>query len=134
MKLALAQQRADLDRDANLARALDAMGRARKAGAELVVFPELAIERFFPQKSRDQKAQQVAETIPGRISDKIATRARELSLVTVFNMYESDGRGRFFDSSPVFVRNSVPVAPTISPRSQCLNASSRAAPTPSSVT
>jgi len=102
MRIALAQQRADPDRDANLTRALEAMGRARKAGADLIVFPELAIERFFPQKSRDEKAQQVAETIPGRISDRIATRARELSLVTVFNMYESDGRGRFFDSSPVF--------------------------------
>lgn len=102
MRIALAQQRADADRAANLARALDAMGRAATAGAQVVVFPELAIERFFPQRSRDDKAQTLAEPIPGPMADRIARRARELSLVTVFNMYESGGGGRFFDSSPVF--------------------------------
>jgi N-carbamoylputrescine amidase len=102
MRIALAQQRADPDRQSNLKRALDAMGRARQAGAELIVFPELAIERFFPQRTRDDKARNIAELIPGPISRQISERARELSLVTVFNMYESDGHGHFFDSSPVF--------------------------------
>ena len=102
MRIALAQQRADADRQANLDRALDAMSRARSAGAELIVFPELAIERFFPQRTRDEKARTIAEPIPGPIARRVADRARELSLVTVFNMYESDANGRFFDSSPVF--------------------------------
>ncbi len=102
MKIALAQQRADADRTANLTRALAVMTRARKAGADLIVFPELAIERFFPQRSGDGTAKDLAEPIPGRTSDMIATRAKDLSLVTVFNMYESDGNSRYFDSSPVF--------------------------------
>ncbi len=38
------------------------------------------------------------------------------------------------DSSPVRVLKSVPVAATMSPRSQCLNDSSASAPTPSIVT
>src|SRR5262245_57904644 len=102
MKIALAQQRADTDRAANLARALDAMGRAARAGARLIVFPELALERFFPQRPRDEKARDLAEPIPGPTADRVAARAKELSLVTVFNMYESGGSGRCFDSSPVF--------------------------------
>jgi beta-ureidopropionase len=102
MKIALAQQRADADRESNLARALDAMGQARKKGADLIVFPELAIDRFFPQHSKDGKAQTLAEPIPGRISQLLADRARELSLVTIFNMYERVSANRFFDSSPVF--------------------------------
>jgi N-carbamoylputrescine amidase len=102
MKIALAQQRADADREANLSRALAVMGRARKLGAELIVFPELAIERFFPQHSRDAKAKNLAEPIPGRISQMVSDRARELSLVTIFNMYESVDASRFFDCSPVF--------------------------------
>jgi len=104
MRIALAQQRADADRGANLARALDAMGRAAQAGARLIVFPELAIERFFPQRSRDEQAKTLAEPIPGPMADRIAARAKELSLVTVFNMYELGGGAglRLFDSSPVF--------------------------------
>ena len=102
MKIALAQQRADADRNANLTRALAAMDAAKRAGAQLIVFPELAIERFFPQRSRDEKAHGLAESIPGPLSRAIAERARAHSLVTVFNMYESDGTGRYFDSSPVF--------------------------------
>ena len=102
MRIALAQQRADLDRQANLSRALAAMDRAATAGAELIAFPELAIERFFPQRSKDEKARDLAEPIPGPLSRAIAERARAHALVTVFNMYESDGENRYFDSSPVF--------------------------------
>ena len=60
------------------------------------------IERFFPQRSGDASARDRAEPIPGPISDIIAKRAKDLSLVTVFNMYEDAGSGRYFDSSPVF--------------------------------
>ncbi|MBI4501198.1 MAG: carbon-nitrogen hydrolase family protein [Gemmatimonadetes bacterium] len=102
MKIALAQQRADRDREANLRRALEAMDRAAGLGAQLIIFPELVIERFFPQRPNDAKARELAEPIPGRITGLVAERARRHALVTVFNMYESDGDGRFFDSSPVF--------------------------------
>jgi N-carbamoylputrescine amidase len=102
MKIALAQQRADLDREANFRRALDTMDQAARQHAQLIVFPELVIERFFPQLPRDTKAHDLAEPIPGRIADLVSQRARQHAMVTVFNMYESDGAGRYFDSSPVF--------------------------------
>jgi len=103
MRLALAQLAAGPDRAKNLERALAAMERASlDAGADLIVFAELAIDRFFPQFEQGDAMETLAEPIPGPTADRIASRAAELGLVTVFNMYESDGEGRFFDSSPVF--------------------------------
>ncbi len=102
MRLALAQLSATRDHHANVDRALDAMERAHDAGADLIAFPELAVDRFFPQHPTDTTAHQRAEPIPGPTADCIAERARSLDLVTVFNMYEVDHHGRRFDSSPVF--------------------------------
>jgi len=109
LRIALAQLAAGPDRAANLVRVLDVMGEAKRAGAGLIAFPEIILDRFFPQ-SRDHReaAFQLAEPIPGPTSDRIAERARELGLVTVFNLYELDvssgstGIERRFDSSPVF--------------------------------
>jgi beta-ureidopropionase len=103
VRAALAQLAASPDRAANLARALEVMGEAKQAGADLIAFPEVILDRFFPQVPGDRKALDLAEPIPGPTSDRIAERARELGLVTVFNLYELDrNTGRRFDSSPVY--------------------------------
>ncbi len=103
MRIALAQLSAGPDRTANLARVLDVMGEARRAGAELIAFPEVILDRFFPQVPDDREALELAEPIPGPTTERISERARELGLVTVFNLYELDPEtGRRFDSSPVF--------------------------------
>jgi len=102
MRLALAQQSAGPDRDRNLARALDNMALAKELGADVIAFPELAIDPFFPQHRHAPWADGLAEPIPGPTSTAIAKQAKHLSLVTVFNMYESDADGSRFDSSPVF--------------------------------
>jgi N-carbamoylputrescine amidase len=102
MRIALVQQHAGPDREENLERALEAMERAADAGAELVAFPELARDRFFPRREdRGEEARALAEPVPGPTTDRLSVRARELGLVTVFNLYEVDGEGRYFDSSPV---------------------------------
>ena len=98
MRIALAQLSASPDREANLARALDAMTAASRAGADLIVFPEVILDRFFPQNPGDEKALALAEPIPGPTTERIAAQARELNLVTVFNLYERDEQGRRFDS------------------------------------
>ena len=102
MKVALVQQSAAPDRTRNLERALAAMARAAAEGAQLVAFPELTIDRFFPQRPDDPGAADLAEPIPGPTSDRIAARAAELGLVTVFNQYELGIDGRCYDSTPVF--------------------------------
>jgi len=105
LRIALAQLAAGPDRAANLARVLDVMGEAKRGGAGLIAFPEIILDRFFPQSRNNREALELAEPIPGPTSDRIAERARELGLVTVFNLYEldvSNGVSRRFDSSPVF--------------------------------
>lgn len=102
MRIALIQQHVGPDRNDNLARLLDIMGRAGQQGAELCAFSELAIDRFFPAEKECPWAAGVAEPIPGPSADAIARRARELELVTVFNQFERARDGRTFDSSPVF--------------------------------
>ena len=50
MRIALIQQRASGDGTLNLNRGIRAFEKAVKAGAELVVFPELAFLPFLPQR------------------------------------------------------------------------------------
>jgi N-carbamoylputrescine amidase len=107
MRLALAQLSSGEDRGDNLERALEAMSEAASRGAGLVVFPEIVLDRFFPQHPSPERGvcppavAALAEPVPGPTTERLAARARELSLVTVFNLYEVDGDGRTFDSSPV---------------------------------
>ncbi|MEM7479571.1 MAG: nitrilase-related carbon-nitrogen hydrolase [Acidobacteriota bacterium] len=107
MRLALAQLSSTPDRAENLAKVLTAMERARQGGADAIVFPEVVLDRFFPAlpgdtSDRRSAARKLAEPIPGPTSETIAAQARQLSLVTVFNLYEIADDGRTFDSSPVF--------------------------------
>lgn len=106
MRIALAQLSASNERSENLARCLEAMDRAAEAGAQLIAFPEVILDRFFPQyRAGDSAAtvdQPIAEPILGPATEAIAAKAAEHSLVTVFNLYELDESGHRFDSSPVF--------------------------------
>jgi len=101
VRIALAQRQPGPDRERNLERALEDLRRAHTAGASLVCFPELALEPFFPRHESWDAAAGLAEPVPGPTTERLAERARELSLVVVFNLYEEDGEGRRFDSSPV---------------------------------
>ncbi len=106
LRIALAQLPATPDREANFAAAEAALREAARRGAGLVAFPELAIDRFFPQRRGDPAAARLAEPVPGPTTERLARLARELGLVVVWNLYERDGyerdgAGRTFDSSPV---------------------------------
>lgn len=100
MKIALIQQHASEDRTENLSRGIRALREAAAGGASLVVYPELAFLRFFPQRKRLEQPAPWAETIPGPTTDRFAQLARELGVVVILNLYERDG-DRAFDSSPV---------------------------------
>ena len=100
MRIALIQQRADHDKQINVQRALAAMERAARDGAELVAFAELAFERFHPQRPASGNPLALAEPVPGPITDTFARKAKELGVVVVLNLYERDG-DKAYDSSPV---------------------------------
>ena len=100
MRIALVQQRAGRDKTANVERGLAALESAAEVGGELVCFAELAFEPFYPQNPAQRGYANVAEPVPGPITDAFARRARELGVVVILNLFERDG-DRCFDCSPV---------------------------------
>ena len=100
MKIALVQQHATPDKQANIARGLAALERAAREGAEVIAFAELAFEWFHPQRPASGDPLALAEPIPGPLTDRFAQKAREFGTVIVLNLYERDGQ-RAFDCSPV---------------------------------
>ncbi len=48
MKLALCQMQMSVDEGENLSRSLAILTEAAAAGADLIVYPELQLHRFFP--------------------------------------------------------------------------------------
>ncbi len=104
MRIALAQLASSEHRPTNLERVLAALDEAAQQQADLVVFPEIVLDRFFPQQRCADltiDARELAESVPGPTTELLMAKAREHELVVVFNLYEIDDQGRTFDSSPV---------------------------------
>jgi predicted amidohydrolase len=100
MRIALVQQRASADRQANVQRGLEALRAAAANGAELVCYAELAFEPFYPQRPAGPDVASLAEPIPGAVTELFQEEAAGLGTVVVLNLFERDGH-RTFDSSPV---------------------------------
>jgi N-carbamoylputrescine amidase len=100
MRIALIQQQASPDKQANVERGLKALEEAAGNGARLVCFAELAFERFYPQRPAGASSRDLAEPIPGPTTNAFCDAARRHGIVVVLNLYERDG-DRTFDTSPV---------------------------------
>jgi N-carbamoylputrescine amidase len=100
MRIALVQQHATEDKNDNLKRGLEAFERAAGEGAELVCYAELAFEPFYPQRRAGSRVLDLAEPVPGPITDAFSKKAAELGAVVAINLFEREGE-RTFDSSPV---------------------------------
>lgn len=100
MKIALVQQAATTDVDANRRRGLESVRRAAGEGAALVAFPELAFTPFYPQTPPAADVRLLAETVPGPTVEAFQSLADELGVVIVLNVFERDG-DRTYDCSPV---------------------------------
>jgi predicted amidohydrolase len=100
MRIALVQQRATPDKQANVAAGLAALDHAAANGSNLVCFAELAFERFHPQRPAGTGFASLAEPVPGPVTEAFQAKAAERGVVVVLNLFERDG-SRTFDSSPV---------------------------------
>ncbi len=101
VRLALAQVSATPDRATNLQQGLETMRRAADEGAQLIAFPELAFDRFFPCERCSAPPRELASPIPGPLTDPFAELAAELGMVVVLNLYELGDGGQCYDTSPV---------------------------------
>ena len=88
MKIALIQQHATKDKNANVARGLAALETAARNGAQLACFAELAFEWFYPQRPADRGFRDLAEPLDGPTVKAFQQKAKELGIVTVINLYE----------------------------------------------
>jgi len=100
MRIALVQQHATHDLKDNLRRGLEALTVAAGDGAQLVCFAELAFDPFYPQRPAGESSAELAEKVPGPITEAFSRRAAELGVVVVLNLYERDGE-ECYDCSPV---------------------------------
>lgn len=100
IRVALVQQLATHDREANRSRGENAVRRAAAEGADIVCFAELAFDRFYPQHQATEESLGLAEPVPGPTTERFAGLALELGVVLVLNLFERDG-DRTFDTSPV---------------------------------
>ena len=100
MRIALVQQRASRDAAANLARGVEAFAKAVRAGADLVVYPELAFLPFLPRRRATPGLLARAESIPGPTTDRFASLAARHGVVVVLNLFEKRD-GRTYDASPI---------------------------------
>ncbi|NIR45602.1 MAG: carbon-nitrogen hydrolase family protein [Gemmatimonadetes bacterium] len=101
MKVACAQFAHSGDREGSRDRAIEWMARAADEGADVIVFPELAFDFFFPQVRADARYFDWAEPIPGPTTKRFQEAAARHGLVTVINVFERAGPGRYYDASPV---------------------------------
>ena len=100
MRIALIQQHATHDKQANIQRGLEALDCAAAEGARLACYAELAFERFYPQREAALDFRELAEPIPGPMTEAFQARAKQHGVVVVLNLFERDG-DRTFDTSPV---------------------------------
>ncbi len=100
MKIALIQQKNGKDKKENTDRALKAARQAASQGAQIICFPELAFEPFYPQHPKPQNRLSLAEPIPGPTTELFAGLARELGVVFVLNLFERAGQ-QAYDSAPL---------------------------------
>jgi N-carbamoylputrescine amidase len=100
LRVALIQQHAIADLDDNLARGLAALGEAAARGAGLACYAELAFEPFHPRRRAEGDIRQLAQPIPGPVTEAFEGAARELGITVVLNLFERDD-DRTYDASPV---------------------------------
>jgi N-carbamoylputrescine amidase len=99
--LGLVQMRCESDLAANLERALSAIHRAARNGAEIICLQELFRSPYFCQR-QDPSLFDWAEPIPGPSTERLAQAARETGRVIVASLFECRAPGVYHNSAVVF--------------------------------
>jgi beta-ureidopropionase len=102
LRIALAQVAVGPEREDNVQKALGMMVDAAAAGAQLVVFPEMSVDPFFPQYRAEKRYFDWGTPVPGPLTDRFREQAAALGVATVINLFERAAPGRYYDCSPVF--------------------------------
>lgn len=100
VRLALLQMNCSGDRKQNLDRAESMIRDAAGRGAQIVLLPEVFHEAFFVV-ALDMKYFDLAEPVPGPITDRMQALAKEFGVVLVVPLYERVDRSVYYNSAVV---------------------------------
>ncbi len=99
-RLGLVQQPAGEDLAENLLRAERAVRDAAKRGAQIVCLPELFRSPYFPESQRTE-AFDLAESVPGPTTERMARLAAELGVVLIVPIFERRAVGVYHNSAVI---------------------------------
>lgn len=102
--VAVVQMRCTQAKEPNVAKAVDRIGEAAAAGADIVCLQELFAGHYFCQ-SEDYARFQEAESIPGPTSEAIAQAAKKNNVVVVGSFFERRTEGLYHNTAVVFERD-----------------------------
>ncbi len=101
VNLALIQMSCGLDRDANVAKAMELVSQAAARGAQIVCLQELFPGRY-PCQSEDHDRFTWAEPIPGPTSQAMSRAAAKLGIVITGSLFERRAPGLYHNTAVVF--------------------------------
>jgi len=88
--------------DANLEKTAKYVHEASKKGADIVCLQELFTIRY-PAQKEDKSVFSLAEKIPGKTIDFLATQAKENKIILVGgSLFEKDDNGKYYNTSLTF--------------------------------
>lgn len=101
-KVALAQISASDDHAANLDAAAALIAQAAERGADLICFPEMGFQPFFPRHRADPRYFDWAEPVPdGPTVKRLQQLARDAGIVVISNLFERAAPGEYYNCTPV---------------------------------
>lgn len=101
IKVALVQQKMHADYQANLDYSIAQIQTAAKNSADLVVLCELHSSLYFCQEESSQYFD-LAQTIPGPLTNKLAEAAKDNNVVIVGSLFEKRADGLYHNTAVVF--------------------------------
>lgn len=101
INIVLVQQKMYADYQANLDYSIAKIQTAAKNGADLVVLCELHSSLYFCQEESFQYFN-LAQTIPGPLTDKLAETAKDNNVVIVGSLFEKRADGLYHNTAVVF--------------------------------
>jgi N-carbamoylputrescine amidase len=99
-RIGLVQMSCSPDPAANLEKAADRVREAAREGANVVCLPELFGAQYFCQRE-DIELFDVAESIPGPSTERLAAVAREENLVIVASLFERRAAGLYHNTAAI---------------------------------
>ena len=104
LKVGLVQQSKGESVEQNIMDSLEAIASCAKDGAELIVLQELHCSRYFCQVEETDQFD-LAEKIPGPVSDRFAQAAKEYNVVLVTSLFEKRAPGIYHNTAVVFEKD-----------------------------